>query len=440
MIGQHVVTVWPADLEAPAGPGSDISCLVDEVNIRHGRNDTANQAEPSSATVDFTVGPGAPLPAVVDIGAWLVVTTTVAGSTFTRFTGRLTDMAIGWDDAGEDTPDAGVGQLVAVSVLADYARRIVGDEPFPQELDGARVARVFALAGVDLDPAFSDPGVLEVIPRDVDARAALEVAEATARSAGGLIWETTDGQIRYADSEHRRGADVDLELDACDILVTPTWSRNLSGMVNEISLGYGVATPADGDTPASDAPRLRAVNTDSQARWGRYEYSVTTELATEADATAMASLILTQNGSPVWMLNALPVDVFGLDDTQTTALLGLDVHSLVRVVGLPAVGTTPTSVAAWVEGWSERLAWAVHDLDITVSDYCRTAPPPRWDDLDPATTWDATPANVTWDSIACTGGPTLDMGRWVDVAATTRWDQVDPALDWDEAVGGVPVP
>ena len=439
MIGQHVVKVWGSDLVAPTGPGTDISCLVDEVSIRHGRQDATTQAEPSSVTVDFTVGPGAPLPDVVDIGAWLVVTTTVSGTTHTRFTGRLTDIALGWDDAGENTPDAGVGQMVAVSVLADYARRIVGDEPFPQELDGARVARVFALAGLVLDPATSDPGVLEVIPRDVDTRAALEVAEATARSAGGLIWETTDGQIRYADSEHRRGADVDLDLDACDILVTPTWNRNLSGMVNEISLGYGVATPADGDTPAQEAPRIRAVNADSQRLWGRYEYSVTTELARESDATAMASLILTQNGSPVWMLNALPVDVFGLDATQTAALLGLDVHSLVRVTGLPANGSTPTSVAAWVEGWNERLAWGVHDMDITVSDYCRTAPPARWDDLDPATTWNATPATTTWDSIACTGGPVTDLGRWDDVAATTRWDQVPASVDWDETTAGVPV-
>ena len=42
------------------------------------------------------------------------------------------------------TPNAGVAQVVAVSVLADYSRRVIGDTPFPQELDGARVARMFA--------------------------------------------------------------------------------------------------------------------------------------------------------------------------------------------------------------------------------------------------------------------------------------------------------
>jgi len=442
MIGQHVVKVYGSDLDTPTGAGTDISCLVDEVSIRHGRQDTASQVEPSSATVDFTVGPGAPLPAIVDIGAWVVVTTTLSGATHVRFTGRLTDMSIGWDDEGENTPEAGMGQMVAVSVLADYARRVIGDEPFPQELDGARVARVLALAGLELDPATSDPGVLEVIPRDVDARAALEVAQGTAQSSGGLIWETTTGDIRYADSEHRRGAVVALDLDACQVLVTPTWSRNLSALVNEVSLGYGVATPADPetDTPAMEAPRYYAVNTDSQRVWGRYDYSVTTELATLADASALASLILVQDASPVWMLSALPVDVFGLDATATAKLLGLDVHSLVRVTGLPATGPTPTVVAAWVEGWTERLAWGVHDLELTVSDYCWTAPPERWDDLNPTTTWDAWNATQTWDDIACTGGPVADQGRWNDVAATTRWDQVDPSVDWDETTGGVPVP
>jgi hypothetical protein len=432
MIGTHEVMVY-ADRDAPVGTPLDLSCLVDEVSIVHGRSDATSQPEPSSATLDVTVGPGTPLPVEVEIGAWLVVSTTVEGETFTRFTGRVTDIAIGWDDAGPNTPDAGVGQIVAVSVLADYARRVVGAEPFPQELDGARVARVFALAGLDLDPATSDPGMVEVIPRDIDARAALEVASDTALSGGGLIWETRDGDIRYADADHRRGAVVDLELDACDILVSPTWSRNLAGLVNEIRIGYGVEPEGGGE-----APEWHATHVESVERYGRYAYSVTTELAAMEDASAAASLILTQNSYPVWMLNALPVDLGGLDLATSQTLLGLDVHSLVRVIGLPDTGATPTAIAAWVEGWSERLAWGVHELEITISDYCRTAPPQRWNDLDDTVSWDTYGAG-TWDDIACVGGPVLGFGRWDDVPASTRWDAVDPALDWDEATAGAPV-
>lgn len=423
MIGTHVVTVTPPD----GGTASDITCLIDELSIVHGRGDSAAQCDPSAATLDVTVGPGAPLPASVDIGAVVNVDTVLGADTFRRFTGRITDVAIGWDDAGEDTPDAGVGQLVAVSVLADYARRVVGDEPFPQELDGARVARVFELAGLVLDPATSDPGVVEVIPRDVDARAALEVAQSSADSAGGLIWETRDGDVRYADSEHRRGAAVEMDLDACDILVTPTWTRNLSGLINEITMAYGVA-PDDG----GPAPVYHADNPASRERYGLYGYSVTTELARWTDAYSASALILGQNGTPAWLLDALPVDVGGLTLAETQKLLSLDVHSLVRVTGLPATGPTPTSVSAWVEGWTERLAFGVHELQLTVSDYCRTVPGPRWNDVASATTWDT--ATGVWDSWACVGGPLPNRGLWDDVPASERWDSVDPAAVWDDAL------
>jgi hypothetical protein len=205
--------------------------------------------------------------------------------------------------------------------------------------------------------------------------------------------------------------------------------------VNEIRIGYGVEPEGGGE-----APEWHAAHVESVAEFGRYDYSVTTELAREVDASAFASLILTQNSYPVWMLNALPVSVADLDLAQTKILLGLDVHALVRVTGLPATGPTPTSIAAWVEGWSERLAFGAHDIELTVSDYCRTAPPPRWDDTNPATTWDTvTPASTTWDALACTGAPAIGSGRWDDVSATTRWDSVDPSVDWDGATGGIPV-
>jgi hypothetical protein len=241
------------------------------------------------------------------------------------------------------------------------------------------------------------------------------------------VWETREGDIRYADTEHRRGTVVALDLDACDVLVSPTWSRNLSALVNEIRIGYGVAPEGGGE-----APSVYAQNPVSVEKFGRYDYSVTTDLATFDGAWGTASLILAQNAVPVWQLNALPVSVADLTLAQTQTLLGLDVHSLVRVTGLPVTGPTPTSVVAWVEGWAERLAFGAHDFEITVSDYCRTAPPPRWNDIEPpSTTWDAWGPS-TWDEMACVGAPLPNRGYWDDVPSTIRWDTWGPG-SWDEA-------
>jgi hypothetical protein len=424
MIGYHIVNVSP-----PGGAAVDITCLAESVTIHHGRDDTTGQPEASTATIDVSWAQGAdpsPPPAL-EIGATLTVDTEFppgSGTLFRRFAGRVTDISYAWDDAGEDTPFLPIGAVTAAGYMSDLARRVVGDAPFPQELDGARVSRVLALAGVILNPGTSDPGTAQILPRDIDSQPALDVAHDAAESAGGIVWETRAGEIRYADAEHRRGVPVGLAIDACDVLVTPTWSRTTAGLINSVSLGYG-ATPEEGEQP-----RLTDKRQDSIDRFGWYEFSQTTALAALADAQAMMSLILTRNSSPVWIFTDLPLDMPGLDPDRTAVVLGLDMHALIAVTGLPAAGGAPTTANLWVEGWTETLAAGLHEINISVSGYCRTAPPPRWDDLAPAWTWDTMAADMTWDKAACLGPP-VDYGRWNDVPASLRWDSVAPAVTWD---------
>ena len=53
--------------------------------------------------------------------------------------------------------------------------------------------------------------------------------EEVAGDAGGIVWATRAGDVRYADANHRRGTVAALTLDACDVLVTPIWSRTTDG-------------------------------------------------------------------------------------------------------------------------------------------------------------------------------------------------------------------
>ena len=131
----------------------------------------------------------------------------------------------------------------------------------------------------------------------------------------------------------------------------------------------------------------------------------------------MAGLLIARNAYPVWIMPELPIDVVALDADATTALLTLDVGDLVDLTGLPKLTeSAPTTAALWVEGWTERLAWGVHEIALVVSGYCRTVPPPTWDDPPPDLTWDdlaapvygvggLTPAPATWDDMACRAAP-----------------------------------
>lgn len=401
----------------------DLSCLVDQVTIRHGREDADAQPEAGTATLDLSLDTGeAALPDGLEVGSIVRINTVTELTNSPRFVGRVTDIGMGWDDAGEDTPNALVAQVMCAAPLSELGRRVVGDVPWPQELDGARVARIMANAGVTLDPTFSDPGTVQIIGRDVDAQAALPLAQEAAQSANGIVWETRGGEVRYADADHRRGATPALAMDACDVLVTPTWRRSTEGLINKVSIGYGV-TPEGGEQP-----RYTADDPTSVERFGRHELSTATQLATLADATALGQMLLVRNSSPVWIMAALPVDVKSLDPEETAALLGLDMHSLVTLTGLPVAGSAPTSASLWVEGWQETLAAGIHDIELLVSGYCRTAPAPQWDDVNPVTVWDT--VTGTWDDWTCIG-PTPSAGRWSDVPASLRWDRVPQAIAWD---------
>lgn len=403
---------------------ADLSCLVDELAIHHGRDDTDSQPDASSCTLDLSTDTAEEdWPSILEIGGVITVTTTLPTANCVRFVGRVTDINQGWDDAGPDTPDRSVMQLIATGTLADLGRRTVGDTPWPQQLDGARVSAIMAAAGVVLSPATSDPGTVQILARDVDSQPALDLAQSVAADAGGFVWALRSGEIRYADADHRRGVTAALELDACDVLVTPTWQRTTEGLINDVSIGYGVAPEG------SDQLRFTGKRADSIQRFGTYGLSATTQLAALADASAMGQLLLTRNSAPVWIFSALPLDVAGLSEADTAALLQMETSDLLSLTGLPAAGSVPTSAFLWVEGWRERLAFGVHELELVVSGYCRTSPPPRWDDVDPSLTWDSMGAK-TWDDAACFG-PTPDLGRWNDIPASVRWDTVPATSTWN---------
>jgi len=85
---------------------------------------------------------------------------------------------------------------------------------------------------------------------------------------------------------------------------------------------------------------------------------------------------------------------------------------------------------AWVEGWREVLGFGTHDVELVLSDYCRTSVPITWNDP-AAATWNGASPTRTWDQSVCWGGPIPGIGRWDDTLTSLRWDGVNPATTWD---------
>ena len=255
-VGAHVVTLHPFGGGAPV----DLSCLVDQVGINHGRDDGDQPARWPPRPLSPVPGPQR---RVRGSGrgsrsqATVVVTTTVGGTTGdARFTGVITDIDLEVKRTLAPTLQRPAsGRSSAWTWLRPTARRVVGDVP-AQEPDGARVSRIMAAADVILNPATSDPGTAQVLARDVDAWAALGLSQDAATSASGIVWQTRDGEIRYADASHRRGTPSSLTLDACDVLITPRWKRTVEGMINAASIGSAVAPDVESNPATSPRTTL----------------------------------------------------------------------------------------------------------------------------------------------------------------------------------------
>lgn len=373
----------------------DAACDVEAISIRHGRDDPFSQPEADAATLEL-VGP---LPSGLDIGSGVAVFAQLGGVDYPRFTGRITDLALGWDTM----PDAPVSQVIATGHLAAMGSTLVGTVSMPAEMDGDRANRVITAAAAPTDAARSDtPGTIHVIARPPDRQPALQIAQEAAEDGGGMLWETRDGKVVYADASHRDGTHLTLTLDPCTIPLEITWAKTLEGLINDVTLTYyesGVSYEQHVWDEASIAVH------------GMYATSLGTRIAGEGDAITRGGSLIYAQAEPAWRVANVGVHLerlakMGLtgseDLTYTGGILNLEIHDLVKVAGMP-YGSPINPSYLYVEGWTETIDFGSWHIQFAVSDYCQTASAETWDEVDAITTWHTYEGgtDTTWNQLPC---------------------------------------
>lgn len=159
---------------------------------------------------------------------------------------------------------------------------------------------------------------------------------------------------------------------------------------------------------------IHATDPASITKYGTYAASVTTSIAGKYDATTRALMILDRQSVPAWVLSGVSIQLeligklFNIDPTEdvvrTSEVLALEVHDLISITDMPAGGPYDATVL-WVEGWTETISYSSWRIDFAVSEYCRHAASPTWDEQAPAVSWDTAP-DISWDEMTCTP-PTL---------------------------------
>jgi hypothetical protein len=266
-----------------------------------------------------------------------------------------------------------------------------------------------------------DPGTVELLGRDVDRQPALQLLHSVAGDAEGTLLELRDGRLEYQDARHRVLAATDLELDASLVLWPLTWTQDLAGMVNDVTVAWGDAQPQE---------EVRVADQLSIATHGTLQARIGTQLANEDDAERMALLLVARRGLPWWDLSTLSVElVRGCPPAVAAQLLDLEVSDLVAVTGFPTDG--PLSLGRlWVEGWTETITSTGWRLTLAVSPYGRTGPTARWADLPATLTWAELEPTLSWASAASWDTGSAPDGRWIGTPGDLSWADIDPATTW----------
>ena len=424
----------------------DLCDVLDMLELRTGRDSAASPVcEPNALTVQI-IDPDGSASRLVALRRGVLVNVSAAAAAYwglarapRLFLGLVTQVTI-----RSDAQLGAVLTLIASSAMSDLGRTYVGDVPWSQEPATTRAVRVLETVGYDvtLYPGPFDPAVL---PRDVDRTAALDLVGDLAVEALFAVtddpgddarWSTLDPALTWAAvpasvswahvddyldqpvalaSPHAlivasswrdawaaahaagpAGADA-FTVSACELLADWAADYSLAGMVNRIAIRYGVA--AEG----GEQPETVYVDQVSVDAYGLLEESLTTDLATKADADAMAGHLF---ATAAVAKPSLPL--FGLDLWRTatkvtgTGFLSGAQRALVswwRVPDLPAVMPVNRYGYLWLEGVHHTITSSSWHIDAAVSDPWPYGNEWLWVELPAGLSWAELPAGLSWAEV-----------------------------------------
>ena len=350
------------------------------------------------------------------VGAELIVRVKDSAGTPVRlFTGLVSDWVS--DVVATGGEPVVTYRVQAVGPLAILNRRNVLFAGRPEETDGERVLAAIS-AGLPksfeefpftafgdmgdvtwdtVDPGFDadliDPGVYTLIPLDASdsGYTALNVATEAGQSAKGLLFETPDGFIGYADADRRpanAGAPpLQVPFGVLSVGGLST-SSSLADLTNRITVEYG-----------TDGHAVTQQDDFSLVTFGLQETRLRTLLASEANANARADDLLFSSSRPAVELQEVAINLRGaLTDTLRDALLTINSNDYIQVSGLPTkLGFGPSGFLGFVEGIRITLDDFRTNISLLVSDELLSFGSVLFGQVDGTITFDTVDPTLTWE-------------------------------------------
>jgi hypothetical protein len=409
------MTAWSPDWKLTVAGVDYTDIAISDIQHEAGRTDIYQQPNPSYIQITFVALSGQTLPFDINDSLSLQVKNS-AGTYVNIFGGDITDLTVSVGATG------GIASVVEYSVLAMGSLVKLAKELYVGTLskdeDGnqiyALLSSVFSDAWNDVPSAttwsgynaterwidVSTEGIGEVdIPglytmenRAADVDTVYNIAQTIANSAFGYLYEDNQGNVGYADADHRQTyltANGYVDLDARHALAQGLSTITRSGDIrNEVYINYG----------NNFGSQKTASSPTSIDLYGYKAESIQSTIHSATDAQAVADRYIAQRAFPLPAFQSItfPITNPEIDNSDRDNLLGVFVGQPLNIQNLPTQISTG-EFEGYVEGWSWSTRFNELFITLNLSPVAFSQFATRWDTLPIAETWNTISATLTWE-------------------------------------------
>jgi hypothetical protein len=237
------------------------------------------------------------------------------------------------------------------------------------------------------------PGLYTMENRAAEADTIYNIASLIANSAFGYLYEDNEGNIGYADADHRQNyllINGYVDLDARHALSQGLSTITRSGDIrNDIVINYG----------NNFGSQETATSAESIAIYGYKAESLNTVLHSAVDAQAVADRYIAQRAIPLPAFQSItfPITNPEIDNSDRDNLLGVFMGQPLNIENLPPQ-ISSGAFEGYVEGWSWSTRFNELFLTINLSPISYSQVAMRWDTTPDTEYWDTLSPTLTWEN------------------------------------------
>jgi len=410
------MTAWSPVWKLTVAGTDYTNIAISDIQHESGRTDIYQQPNPSFMQINLVALSGQTLPFALNDSLVLQVKNT-SGSYVNIFGGDITDVTVSVQATG------GISTVVQYSILAmgslvKLAREIYNGT-ISQDEDGNQINALLssvlsnnwndvpaATTWATYDPTeiwanaltqglgdIDTPGLYTMENRDASPDTVYNIASLIANSAFGYLFEDNEGNIGYADADHRQTyitANGYIDLDARHALGQGLSTITRSGDIrNDIYINYG----------NNFGSQKTATSAESIAIYGYKAESIQSTIHSAVDAQSVADRYIAQRALPLPAFQSItfPITNPEIDDTDRDNMLGIFMGQPLNIQNLPTQ-ITSGDFQGYVEGWSWSTRFNELFLTINLSPLAFSLFATRWDTVSVAETWNTLNATLTWEN------------------------------------------